>query len=54
MVDEPRARECLALGAQFVAVALDTILLRDGLDATAARFRGQAPAAARLATAGSY
>jgi len=39
MVDEVRARECLALGAQFVAVALDTILLRNGLDAAAARFR---------------
>lgn len=39
MVDEARARECLDLGAQFVAVALDTILLRDGLDAAAARFR---------------
>jgi 4-hydroxy-2-oxoheptanedioate aldolase len=45
MVDEPRARECLELGAQFVAVALDTILLRDSLDAAAARFRGR-PAAA--------
>jgi len=40
MVNEARARECLALGAQFVAVAMDTILLRDGLDATAARFSG--------------
>lgn len=54
MVDEPRARECLELGAQFVAVALDTILLRDGLDAAAARFREKAPAAAKPATAGSY
>ena len=54
MVDEPRARECLELGAQFVAVALDTILLRDGLDAAAARFREKAPAAAKSATAGSY
>ena len=40
MVDEVRARECLALGAQFVAVALDTLVLRDGLDATARRYRG--------------
>ena len=38
MVDETRARECLALGAQFVAVALDLLLLRNGLDSTAARF----------------
>ena len=38
MTNEARARECLALGAQFVAVALDTVLLRDGLDSTAARF----------------
>lgn len=54
MVDERRARECLELGAQFVAVALDTILLRDGLDAAAARFREKAPAAAKPATASSY
>ena len=45
MVDEARARECLDLGAQFVAVALDTLILRNGLDATATRFRAQAPAA---------
>ena len=46
MVDEARARQCLDLGGQFVAVALDTVLLRDGLDGTAARFRapGQVPA----------
>ncbi|WP_422695976.1 aldolase/citrate lyase family protein [Cupriavidus necator] len=42
MVDEQRARECLALGAQFVAVALDTIVLRNGVDAAAARYRGSA------------
>lgn len=42
MVDEARARECLALGAQFVAVALDTLVLRDGLDAAARRYRGGA------------
>lgn len=53
MVDEPRARECLDLGAQFVAVALDTILLRNGLDAAAARFRGQT-AAEKPAAAGGY
>jgi len=45
MVDEARARECLALGAQFVAVVLDTLVLRDGLDATARRFGGEAAAA---------
>lgn len=54
MVDEQRARECLDLGAQFVAVALDTLLLRDGLDAAAARFREQAPAAVKPVSAGSY
>lgn len=42
MVDEQRARECLELGAQFIAVALDTIVLRDGIDAAAARFRERA------------
>ncbi|MDO5289310.1 MAG: HpcH/HpaI aldolase/citrate lyase family protein [Pseudomonadota bacterium] len=46
MVDEPRARECMALGAQFVAVALDTVLLRDRLDAVATRFDEQAAASA--------
>jgi len=45
MVDEQRARECLELGAQFVAVALDTLVLRDGLDAAAKRFGGAASAA---------
>ncbi|MFD0666575.1 aldolase/citrate lyase family protein [Ramlibacter sp. MAHUQ-53] len=44
MVDEARARECLDLGAQFVAVALDMLVLRNGLDAAAARFRKDAPA----------
>ena len=53
MVDEPRARECLELGAQFVAVALDTVLLRDGLDGAAARFRGR-PETGKPAFAGSY
>ena len=42
MTDETRARECLALGAQFVAVALDLLLLRNGLDSTSARFRQSA------------
>lgn len=53
MVDEPRARECLELGAQFVAVALDTVLLRDGLDGAAARFRAR-PETVKPAFAGSY
>ncbi len=51
MVDEARARECLDLGAQFVAVALDLLLLRNGLDGVAARFRTQAPAPAAKAGA---
>ncbi len=54
MVDESRARECLELGAQFVAVALDTIVLRDGLDAAAARFRGPPTAAAQAAASSGY
>lgn len=41
MVDPNRARECLALGAQFVAVALDTLILRDGLDSAAKHFGGE-------------
>jgi 2,4-dihydroxyhept-2-ene-1,7-dioic acid aldolase len=45
MVNEARARECLDLGALFVAVALDTLLLRDAADGTIARFRGESPAA---------
>jgi len=39
MVDAQRARQCLELGAQFVAVAFDVLLLRDGLDAALAPFR---------------
>lgn len=39
MVDEARAREYLALGALFVAVAVDMLLLRQGADAAAARYR---------------
>lgn len=54
MVDEPRARQCLDLGALFVAVALDTVLLRDGLDATAARFRTPTPTTATSPTTSSY
>lgn len=38
MVNEERARQCLALGAQFVAVAMDLLLLRNASDAVAARF----------------
>ena len=38
MVDGARARECLALGAQFVAVGMDMILLRNAADDLAARF----------------
>ncbi|WP_454724909.1 MULTISPECIES: HpcH/HpaI aldolase family protein [Cupriavidus] len=52
MVDEVRARECLALGAQFVAVALDTVMLRNGLDGVAARFRHPGQAGAPAAPGG--
>lgn len=38
MVNHDRARECIALGAQFVAVALDMISLRESLDGVAAKF----------------
>jgi 4-hydroxy-2-oxoheptanedioate aldolase len=54
MVDEARARQSLDLGAQFVAVALDTVLLRDGLDGTAARFRAASPMAASRPSTSSY
>jgi len=53
MVDERRARECLDLGALFVAVTLDTIVLRDGLDAIARRFRGSATATSAAPSPGS-
>ncbi len=49
MADEARARECLAVGAQFVAVALDTLILRNGLDGTVSRYRTES----RQATSGS-
>lgn len=49
MVNEERARQCLALGAQFVAVAMDLLLLRNASDAMAARFLN-APAAPRNST----
>ena len=42
VVDEARARECLALGAQFVAVGMDMLLLRQAADGLAARFRPDA------------
>ncbi|MEJ8847723.1 HpcH/HpaI aldolase family protein [Variovorax rhizosphaerae] len=42
MVDTEYAKRCLALGAQFVAVAMDLLLLRDAVDASALRFRGAA------------
>jgi len=50
MVDETRARECLSAGAQFVAVALDTVLLRNSLDGAARRFRNDAVAEATEAS----
>jgi len=45
MADERRARECLALGALFVAVAMDLVALRNALDTSAAGFRPQRGAA---------
>lgn len=38
LLDEARARECLALGALFVAVAMDLQILARGAEAVAARF----------------
>ena len=34
-----RAQQCLELGALFVAVGMDMLLLRAGADALAARFK---------------
>ncbi|ANN68667.1 aldolase/citrate lyase family protein [Bordetella bronchialis] len=46
MLDEKRARACLELGALFVAVATDQVLLRKAADDVAARFaRAGKPAA---------
>ncbi|MEO8117818.1 MAG: aldolase/citrate lyase family protein [Rhodoferax sp.] len=38
MIDEARARECLDLGALFVAVAMDLQILARGVEAVASRF----------------
>ena len=48
-VNEERARECLALGALFVAVALDMVLLREAADACAARFKQSGDGTAPIA-----
>jgi 4-hydroxy-2-oxoheptanedioate aldolase len=61
MLDDARARECLALGALFVAVAMDLQILARGAEAAAARFQdrgettqaAQATQAAQSAQAGS-
>jgi len=39
MLDERRAHECLSLGALFVAVATDQVLLRKSADDVATRFK---------------
>ena len=49
MVNEARARECLALGAQFVAVGMDMLLLRNAADSLAATFRPGARGAVQTA-----
>lgn len=51
MIDESRARECLELGALFVAVATDQVLLRKSADEVAARFRRDAPSPSPAAPA---
>jgi 4-hydroxy-2-oxoheptanedioate aldolase len=48
--DEAQARHYLALGAQFVAVGLDTQILARQTSALAAAFKGAAPAAAPAAS----
>lgn len=47
MIDEARARECLDLGALFVAVAMDLQILARGAEAIASRFASRAPGAAQ-------
>jgi 4-hydroxy-2-oxoheptanedioate aldolase len=51
MLDEARARECLDLGALFVAVAMDLQILARGAEAAATRFAApcNAPGAAAVA-----
>ncbi|MNC21339.1 4-hydroxy-2-oxo-heptane-1,7-dioate aldolase [compost metagenome] len=39
MVDPIRAKQCLELGALFVAVAIDLLVLRGGLDAVVGEFK---------------
>ncbi|THU05043.1 4-hydroxy-2-oxo-heptane-1,7-dioate aldolase [Lampropedia puyangensis] len=47
MVNHERAQECITLGAQFVAVAADLVVLREHLDQIAAKFSGTNTAAER-------
>ena len=54
MVNEARAKECLELGAQFVAVAIDTLLLRDGADGVAARYQTDVAPATKPPARASY
>ena len=54
MVDSQRAKYCLELGAQFVAVALDTLILRDGLDAMAKVYRSDFPFIPTVVTTSGY
>jgi 4-hydroxy-2-oxoheptanedioate aldolase len=49
MLDETRARECLELGALFVAVAMDLQILARGAEAAAARFASHRSAPADIA-----
>ncbi len=56
MLDEARARECLDLGALFVAVGTDQVLLRKTADDLAGRFRRTSgmPAPAAPPATGGY
>ncbi|MFE8644741.1 aldolase/citrate lyase family protein [Sphingomonas sp. NCPPB 2930] len=54
MVDELRARECLAAGALFVAVAMDLLILRNGADGAAQRFRAGGVAGAGHSSGSGY
>ncbi|VTU38093.1 4-hydroxy-2-oxo-heptane-1,7-dioate aldolase [Variovorax sp. PBL-H6] len=50
MIDEARARECLDLGALFVAVTHDQVLMRKAADEVAARFKNKPIAGGGTAT----
>jgi len=50
VTEEHRARKYLETGALFVAVGIDTVMLRDSLDATAAKYSLADPASAGVSS----